>query len=104
MRPAAEWIRGQAPGGPVVVTDMAKLTYHAGAARMELLGGYEQILQGARMRGAQFVAFYPDMIGHRSPDFLTKLNPADLELARAFPEPSASDPSRRFVVYRLKPK
>jgi hypothetical protein len=104
LRPVAAWIRAQAPGGAVVVTDLAKLTYHAGAARVDLLGTYEEVLRRGRAQGAQFVAFYPDKVAQRSPDFLSKLNSADLELARAFPEPARGDPNRRVEIYRLKTK
>lgn len=102
VRPAATWVRGEIPGTPVVVTNLAKLTYHAGAHRVELLGGYNDILREARAAGAHFVAFYPDMVADRSGDFLSRLNPADLELARVFPEPSRSDPGRRLEIYRVK--
>ncbi len=104
LRHAAAWIRAEVPGRPVVVTDMAKLTYHAGAQRVDLRGGYDEIIRNARARSAQFVAFYPDMLRHHSPDFLPRIALGDLALARAFPEPSAADPGRRFEVYRLKPR
>ncbi len=104
LRPAAEWIRAQAPGTPVVVTDMAKLTYHAGAQRLDILGPYDDVIGRARARSAQFVAFYPDMLRQRSPEFMARLGAGDLEFARAFPEPSVADPSRRFEIYRLKPR
>ncbi|HEY7675834.1 MAG TPA: glycosyltransferase family 39 protein [Candidatus Methylomirabilis sp.] len=102
VRPAAAWIRAQVTGTPVVVTSLAKLTYHAGAERVELQGEYDEILGRARARSAQFVAFYPDMLRQVSPDFLSKLKPADLEFVRAFPEPSRTAPDRRLEVYRLK--
>jgi hypothetical protein len=104
LRPAAQWIRAQTSGTPIVVTDMAKLTYHAGAQRVEILGPYDDVIGRARARSAQFVAFYPDMLRQRSPEFMARLGGGDLEFARAFPEPSAADPGRRFEVYRLKPK
>jgi hypothetical protein len=104
VRPAAAWIRAQVAGTPVVVTSLAKLTYHAGAERVELLGGYDDILRRARARSAQFVVFYPDMQRQVSPEFLRRLDPADLELVRAFPEPSRTAPDRRLEVFRLKPR
>jgi hypothetical protein len=103
VRPAAAWIRAQVAGTPVIVTSLAKLTYHAGAERVELLGGYDEVLRRGRARSAQFVAFYPDALRQVSPDFLSRLTPADLEFVRAFPEPSRTAPDRRLEVYRLKP-
>ncbi len=41
MRPAAAWIRSQVVGTPVIVTNIAKLTYHAGAEQAELSGTYD---------------------------------------------------------------
>jgi 4-amino-4-deoxy-L-arabinose transferase-like glycosyltransferase len=104
VRPAAAWIRAQAIGTPVIVTALAKLTYHAGAERVDLLGEYGDILRRGRARSAQFVAFYPDTLRQLSPGFLRQLDPADLELVRAFPEPSRTAPDRRLEVYRIKPR
>ncbi len=41
MRPAAAWIRSQVVGTPVIITNIAKLTYHAGAEQAELSGTYD---------------------------------------------------------------
>ena len=62
VRPAAAWIRSQVSGAPVVITNIAKLTFHAGATRIELSGTYEEILQRARARSAHYIVFYPDLI------------------------------------------
>ncbi len=103
VRPAAAWIRSQVAGTPVIVTNIAKLTYHAGAERVELSGSYDEIIRRGRARAAQFVVFYPDLLPLVSRDFPFRLNPADLELARTFPEPSRSAPDQRLEVYRLHP-
>ncbi|HYB75289.1 MAG TPA: hypothetical protein VED18_18095, partial [Candidatus Sulfotelmatobacter sp.] len=65
---------------------------------------YDEVLRRGRARSAQFVAFYPDALRQVSPDFLSRLTPADLELVRVFPEPSRTAPNRRLEVYRLKPR
>lgn len=104
VRPAATWIRARVAGTPVVVTNVAKLTYHAGADRVELTGSYDDILRRARARSAQFMAFYPDLLPEVSGDFLARLNTADVEFAGAFAEPSPSAPDQRLEVYRLKPR
>jgi 4-amino-4-deoxy-L-arabinose transferase-like glycosyltransferase len=102
VRPAAEWIRSQVVGTPVIVTNVAKLTYHAGAERVELSGTYEEILQRSKARSAQFVVFYPDLLPNVSPDFLTRLEGSDLELVQTFREPSRRSPGQRLVIYRLR--
>ena len=104
VRPAAAWIRAQVVGTPVVVTDIAKLTYHARAERVDLGGTYDDILLRSRARSAHFVVFYPDLLPQVSHDFLTRLNSADLELVNIFPEPSPSAPDQRLEVYRFRPK
>jgi hypothetical protein len=104
VRPAAAWIRAQAVGTPVIVTNIAKLTYHAKAERVELRGTYDDILRRGQARFAQFVAFYPNLLPSVSPDFLTRLNPSDLELVTTFPEPSRSAPDQRLEIYRLRPR
>jgi hypothetical protein len=91
-------------GTPVVVTHIAKLTYHAKAERVDLGGTYDDILQRSRERSAHFVVFYPDLLPQVSHDFLKRLSSADLELAKIFPEPSPSAPDQRLEVYRLRPK
>jgi 4-amino-4-deoxy-L-arabinose transferase-like glycosyltransferase len=102
VRPAAAWIRAHVVGTPVVVTNIAKLTYHARAVRVDLGGAYEDILRRGRERSAQFIVFYPDLMPLVSHDFLEKLNPTDLELAKSFPEPFPSAPNQRLEVYRLR--
>lgn len=101
VRPAAAWIRTQAAGTPVVMTNITKLTYHAGAERVEPDGPYDDVLRNARARSAQFLVFYPDLMPH---DFLARLHSADLELVKTFPEPSPSAPDQRLEVYRLLPR
>jgi len=86
------------------VTDIAKLTYHARAERVDLGGTYDDILLRSRARSAHFVVFYPDLLPQVSHDFLTRLSSADLELAKIFPEPSPSAPDQRLEVYRLRLK
>lgn len=102
VRPAAAWIRSQVSGAPVVITNIAKLTYHAGATRIELSGTYEEILQRARARSAHYIVFYPDLIPTVARDFLTRIDAAHLELVKVFPEPSRSNPDQRLEVYRLR--
>ncbi|MCI0411069.1 MAG: hypothetical protein L0191_21310, partial [Acidobacteria bacterium] len=102
VRPAALWIRAQVAGTPVVLTDIAKLTYHARAERVVLAGGYDDTLRRARARGAHFVAFYPDLLPQVSHDFLARLHSSELELARTFPDPSRSAPDQRLEIYRLQ--
>ena len=104
VRPAAAWIRAQVVGTPVVVTPIAKLTYHARAERVDMGGPYDDILHRSRERSAHFVVFYPDLLPQASHDFLKRLSSADLELAKVFPEPSPSAPDQRLEVYRLRPK
>jgi hypothetical protein len=102
LRTAAAWIRTQVTGTPIVVTSLAKLTYHAGAERVDIRGTYDEILRRARERSAQFVALYPVMIGQTSPDFLVRLSSADLELVKVFPEPTPQAPDQRLELYRLR--
>jgi hypothetical protein len=104
VRPAAAWVQTQVAGTPVVVTNVAKLTYHAGAERVELVGTYDDILREGRARGAHFVAFYPDLVSDVSPDLLARLDAADLELVKTFPEPFPSAPDQRLEVYRVRPR
>ena len=102
VRTAAAWIRSQVVGTPVIVTSLAKLTYHAHAERVDIRGTYDDILRRARERSAHFVALYPDMIGQTSPDFLARFSSADLELAKVFPEPTPRAPDQRLELYRLR--
>jgi hypothetical protein len=104
LRTAAAWIRSQVAGTPVIVTRVAKLTYHANAERVDIAGTYEEILRRARDRSAHFVAIYPDLIGQTSPDFLTHRGSPDLELVKVFPEPSPTAPDQRLELYRVRPK
>jgi hypothetical protein len=102
VRPAAAWIRSQVVSTPVVVTNIAKLTYHAGAERVALTGTYNEILDRRRARSAHFIAFYPDLLPNVSPDFLTQLIASDLELIKTFREPSRRSPDKRLEIYRLR--
>jgi hypothetical protein len=101
-RPAAAWIRSQVAGTPVIVTNLAKLTYHAGAERVGLSGTYEEILDRGRARSAHFIAFYPDLLPDVSPDFLARLGGSDLALVQTFREPSRGSPDPRLLIYRLR--
>jgi hypothetical protein len=89
-------------GTPVIVTRLAKLTYHAGAERVDLAGTYDEILRRGRDRSAQFVALYPDLVRLTSPDFLDRLPSPDLELVKVFPEPSPTAPDQRLEIYRIR--
>ncbi len=102
LREAAVWIRAQVAGTPIIVTRLAKLTYHAHAERVDLAGTYDEILRRARERSAQFVALYPDMVRLTSPDFLDRLPSPDLELVKVFPEPSRTAPDQRIEIYRIR--
>ena len=92
VRPAAAWIRTQVAGTPVIVTNIAKLTYHAGAERVELAGSYDEILRRGRARVRRVCRLLSRPALRVSPDFLARLNPADLEFATTFPEPFPSAP------------
>jgi hypothetical protein len=102
LRSAALWIQSQVVGTPVIVTSLAKLTYHANAKRVAIAGTYDEILQRARDRSAHFVALYPDTISQTSPDFLARVSATDLELVKVFPEPSPTAPDQRLEIYRLR--
>ena len=102
VRPAAAWIQTQVASTPVIITNLAKLTYHAGAERVELRGTYEDILQRGRARSAHFLAFYPSLLPDVAADFLMRLDPTDLELVRVFPEPSRPGHEQRLEIYRLR--
>ncbi len=103
LRSAATWIRSQVVGTPVIVTSLAKLTYHAHAERVDIGGTYDEILRRARDHSAHFVALYPDLIRQTSPDFVAHLGSGDLDLVKIFPEPTASAPDQRLELYRLRP-
>jgi Dolichyl-phosphate-mannose-protein mannosyltransferase len=102
LRTAAAWTRSQVVGTPVIVTSLAKLTYHAHAERVDIRGTYDEILRRGRERSAHFVALYPDLIDQTSPDFLARLSSADLELVKVFPEPTPQAPDQRLELYRLR--
>ena len=102
MREAAAWIRSQVAGTPVIVTRLAKLTYHAKAERVDLAGTYDEVLRHARARSAHFVALYRDLVRLTSPDFLDRLPSPDLELVKVFPEPSPTAPDQQLEVYRIR--
>ena len=102
LREAAVWIRSQVAGTPIIVTSLAKLTYHANAERVDIAGTYDEILRRARERSAHFVALYPDLIRQTSPDFLDRLPSPDLELVKVFPEPSRTAPDQRLEIYRIR--
>lgn len=104
LREAAVWIRSQVVGAPVIVTRLAKLTYHADAERVDLAGTYDEILRRARDRSAHFVALYPDLARLASPDFLDHLPSPDLELVKVFPEPTPTAPDQRLEIYRIRPE
>jgi hypothetical protein len=104
LRLAGAWIRSQVVGTPVIVTSLAKLTYHAHAERVDIRGTYDEILRRGRERSADFVALYPDLIQQTSPDFLMQLRSSDLELVKVFPEPTPQAPDQRLELYRLRPK
>jgi hypothetical protein len=104
LREAADWIRSQVSGTPVIVTSLVKLTYHAHAERVDMRGTYEEILRRGRDRSAQFVALYPDLVRLTSPDFLDRLPSPDLELVKVFPEPSGMAPDQRLEIYRIRGK
>lgn len=104
VRPAAAWLRARVVGTPVVSTNVAKLTYHAGAERVMLAGTYEDVLRLGRARSAHFLAFYPDMLPGVSRDFPVRLDAADLELVKTFLVPSPWTPNRRLELYRLRPQ
>lgn len=104
LRTAAAWIRSQVGDRPVIATSLAKLTYHASAERVDIGGTYDQILQRARDRSAHFIALYPDLMAQTSPDFLARVDPADVELVKVFPERTPQAPDQRLELYRVRPQ
>ncbi len=97
IRPAAEWIREQAYERPVVITPIAKLTYHAQAERVPMDGNYDRIVRTAHARGAQLVAFYPKK---KDPDLQAHIESGDLELAAEFSRRSKKK-LYHFQIYRF---
>lgn len=103
LRPAASWIRAQGVEHPVILTNLAKLTFHARAERVEFRGSPEEILQRVRARPVHFVAFYPNLVPADFPETLSRLRREGLELATIFEEPTRRAPDQRLEVYRLRP-
>jgi len=97
IRPAAAWIREQPYERLVVVTPIAKLTYHAQAERVPMYGNYDRIVRTARARGAQFVAFY---LKKEDPDLQAHVESGDLELAAEFSR-QTKNKLVRFQIYRI---
>jgi hypothetical protein len=104
VRAAASWIRAQGVERPVILTNLAKLTFHAQAERVEFRGTYDEILRRSRARPVHFVVFYPDLVAPDFAETLSHLRRDALELVKVFPEPSRRAPERRLEVYRLRPQ
>ena len=103
LRPAASWIRAQGIEHPVILTNLAKLTFHARAERVEFRGTFEEVLRRMRARPVHFVAFYPNLVPGDFADTFSRLRRDALELAKVFPEPTRRAPDQRLEVYRLRP-
>jgi hypothetical protein len=103
LRGAASWIRAQGVEHPVILTNLAKLTFHARAERVEFRGTPEEVLARLRARPVHFVAFYPSLVPGDFADTFSRLRGEALELAKVFPEPTRRAPDQRLEVYRLRP-
>jgi 4-amino-4-deoxy-L-arabinose transferase-like glycosyltransferase len=101
LREGGIWIRDHSSSQPVVLTDAAKLTYHAGAQRVPLQGDLSKAVSLARGRGAQWIAFYSDGIHEISQALQPELASKSLALATEFSERSGK---RVYYlrIYRLR--
>ncbi|MBI2352393.1 MAG: glycosyltransferase family 39 protein, partial [Deltaproteobacteria bacterium] len=102
IRPAAAWIREHTHERPIVVTNIAKLTYHAKAERVPLHGNYDAMIRSARARGAEFIAVYPEKEDVSFANLQGWLDSGELELAAEFSRQSRTR-AHRFLIYRLSP-
>lgn len=98
-RSAGLWIRNHSRTAPTVITNSAKLAYHAGAFRIPAAGDANRIVDSARKRQADFIAI-PASI--RKNDFQPYVDAGALEVAAVLSERSENR-IYRVVVYRPLP-
>ncbi len=101
MREGGMWIRQHASGRPVVATDVAKLTYHAGAERIPFSGNPGHAVRVARAQGAEWLAIYGDDTDGLFDSVQKILKESDLDLAAEFSETSGQR-VYRLRIYRLR--
>jgi len=98
-RTAGLWIKDHSPTPPTVITNSAKLAYHAGALRIPSVGDAKRVVDSARRIKADFIAMPPD---GRENDFQPYVDAGALEVAAVLSERSGNK-TYRVVVYRLRP-
>jgi hypothetical protein len=102
LREGGAWIRNHSFGTPVVMTDAAKLSYHASAERVPFPDDYGQTVRLARAKGAQWIALYRDPTDEQAFSGLNKfVESGDLEPAVEFSERSGKR-VYRLRIYRLR--
>jgi hypothetical protein len=97
-RTAGLWIRDHGPARPTVITDSAKLAYHADAIGINAAGDSSMVVDMARRIKADFIALSAD--GQES-DFQRHVDSGALEIAARLSERSGSR-TYRVIVYRLR--
>jgi hypothetical protein len=98
-RTAGLWIRNHSRTPPTVITNSAKLAYHAGAVRIPSARDAKRVMDSARTIKADFIAVPPD---DRETDFQPYVDAGALEVAAVLSERSGNK-TYRVVVYRLRP-
>jgi hypothetical protein len=98
-RTAGLWIKNHSQTPPTVITNSAKLAYHAGALRIPSAGDVKRVVDSARTIKADFIAVPPD---DREGDFQSYVDAGALEVAAVLSERSGNK-TYRVVVYRLRP-
>jgi len=97
-RMAGLWIRDHSRTPPTVITNSAKLAYHAGALRIPPVGDANRVVDSARKIKADFIAMPPD---GRENDFQPYVDAGALEVAAVLSERSGNK-TYRVVVYRMR--
>ena len=97
-RTAGLWIRDHSRIPPTVITNSAKLAYHAGALRVPSVGDAKRVVDSARKLKADFIAVAQDGGGN---DFQPYVDAGALEVAVVLSEQSGNK-TYRVVVYRLR--
>lgn len=98
-RTAGLWIKNHSRTPPTVITNSAKLAYHAGALRIPSVGDAKRVVDSARNIKADFIAVPTD---GRENDFQPYVDAGALEVAAVLSERSGNK-TYRVVVYRLRP-
>jgi 4-amino-4-deoxy-L-arabinose transferase-like glycosyltransferase len=101
MREGGAWIRNHSSSSPVVVTDSAKVSYHAGAERVPFPGDYSQAERQAHAQEAQWIALYAEQADDRFSHLQKLVDSGELEAAAEFWEQSGK---RVYYlrIYRLR--